>query len=220
MDFKDAIFMYEPAAVPDELKVIRGVAIAFARLPEMATTLVHVAHSLDEAAPMIEQFKTKSCNSPYSLAVINLNMLTDVNELRLLLQQDVLGDPRTIFLASLRYMIGDAYALAREKVQREAQPPETRSTSCLDCYAPSTRNEVFDRVSHLAAAYLREAEEMTRTNGASTKAADLMRKSHTVFFGGGMKSGLWKTVNKGVTGRFSNTDSHPGPVKKVLSAES
>lgn len=224
MDFIDAIFLYESESVPAELKVMREIAAEFSRLPDVSTTLVHVAHSIEQAVPIIEQFKVRTCCSPYSLAVINLNMMNNVEELQFLMQQDVLGDPRTIFLASLRFMVGDTYTFARDKVQREAQPSETRATSCLDCYAPSTRNEVFARVSHLMAAYLREADELAKARseggeGMSSKATELMRKSHTVYFGGGMKSGLWKSVNKGVAGRFSKTDSHPGVVKPVTTTD-
>lgn len=205
MDNKDALFLYEPAAVPDDLKVVRGVADSFQTLPEAATTWVQCAHSLEQAAPLIEEFKAQTCGSSCSLAIINLNLMDDASELSFLLQPEMLGDPCAIFLATLRYRIGDAYALAREKVQREAQPHEKRSSSCFDCYSASTRNEVFSRVSHLAAAYLREAGAFAcscragLTNPA-TKELEQVRKSRAVYAGSAMNPANRRLVKGDVTG--------------------
>lgn len=212
LDFKDSIFLYEPVNVPAELKVVEGIAKLFEAVPG-STTYVQFASTLESAAVQIDDFKSKTCGSPYSLAVINLNMMTDVREIDFILNPRVLGDPRVIFLASLKYMVGEAYALAREKVQRE-NGILGRSGSCLDCYGAANRDDVYARISGLAAAYLREAEEFenARRDGRLTmppaSATELLRKSTTTFFGGSMKSGMWKSVSNGVSasGRYPRVD--------------
>ncbi|HYG76652.1 MAG TPA: hypothetical protein VEK08_16735 [Planctomycetota bacterium] len=205
LDFKDAVFIYEPDSVPEELKVLEGVAKLLRSIPG-TTTYVQFASTLESAAVQIDDFKSKTCGSPYTLSIINLNMMNDVREINFLLQPNVLGDPRTIFCASLKYMVGEAYAIAREKVLRESLE-SGRSSSCLDCYAASNRDEVYSRLSTLAIAYLREAEEYEkakregRLGPATNRAAELLKKSNTTFFGGSMRSGLYKAVS-GASGRF------------------
>ncbi len=52
-DYKHAVFMYESAALPDELKVLRRVCVAFAALPEANLALVHFADSVAAARATI-----------------------------------------------------------------------------------------------------------------------------------------------------------------------
>src|SRR5689334_25074866 len=101
-DFKDAIFIYETDELPAELKVVDAIYEEFELVPERKTTLVQLAHSLEQAAPAIDSFKARTCGSPYTLAIINLNMF-NTNELNFIMRPEVLGDPPTIFLASLKY---------------------------------------------------------------------------------------------------------------------
>ena len=49
--WKDAIFLFESTAVPDELKVIEQIAANFRNLPDGDATLVHLAKR--EALPTI-----------------------------------------------------------------------------------------------------------------------------------------------------------------------
>jgi hypothetical protein len=206
-DFKDAIFMYETRDLPSELKVMDGIYEEFEVLPEKQTTLVQIAHTLEEAAPLIDDFKARSCGSPYSLAIINLNMF-HTNELNFVLQPEVLGDPQTIFLASLKYMVGDAYALARDKSLRESDSIE-RSPSCVDCYGVHNRDSTYGRVAQLAAAYLREAEIRTQAKRRgqvpdTASAVEQLKKSQTTFFGKKMRSGIMPAVR--VSGRFPRVE--------------
>jgi hypothetical protein len=206
-DFKDAIFMYETRDLPPELKVMDGIYEEFEVLPEKQTTLVQIAHTLEEAAPLIDEFKARSCGSPYSLAIINLNMF-HTNELNFIMQPEVLGDPQTIFLASLKYMVGDAYALARDKSLRESDSIE-RSPSCVDCYGVHNRDSTYGRVAQLAAAYLREAEIRTQAKRRgqvpdTASAVEQLKKSQTTFFGKKMRSGIMPAVR--VSGRFPRVE--------------
>lgn len=206
-DFKDAIFMYETKDLPDELKVMDGIYEEFEVLPEKQTTLVQLAHNLEEAAPLIDEFKARSCGSPYSLAIINLNMF-HTDELNFIMRPEVLGDPQTIFLASLKYMVGDAYALARDKSLRESDSIE-RSPSCVDCYGVHNRDSTYGRVAQLAAAYLREAEIRTqaRRRGQvpdTASAVEQLKKSQTTFFGKKMRSGIMPSVR--VSGKFPRVE--------------
>lgn len=200
-DFKDAIFVFEMAAVPPELCVAAPLTEALNQLPEAATTLVDTADTLERAALLIDEFKAKTCGSPYSLAIINLNLMNDVRELEFLLRPNVLGDPRTIFLASLRYMEGAAYGLARDKVQRESEI-RGRSPSCIYRYGASNREELYKPVSEIAAAYLREAEEFVKARHAGgnpslvdTHATKLLKKSETAFFGSKLNSGVLRAID-------------------------
>lgn len=186
-EFKDAIFAYEAAALPAELKIVDGCVEKFRTLPEADATLVQVAHSLDEAATLIDQFKAQTCGSTYSLGLININMLADVQELKFLLRVDIVGDPRTIFMASLRYMTGDIYAYTKDKVHRESEIKE-RTASCIDCYGVGAHEETHARIAALMAAYLREAEARAEAKRkgiqvvGESPAEALLRKSTTTFY--------------------------------------
>src|SRR5260221_13356190 len=96
-DFKDAIFIYETADLPADLQVIESIFEEFELLPQSRTPLVQKSHSLEQAAPLIDAFNARTCGSPYSLAIINLNMFHP-NELNFILRPDVLGGPQPIFL--------------------------------------------------------------------------------------------------------------------------
>lgn|GEM_PF-2007944 len=217
MDFKNAIFLFELKEVPPELQVISGIAEAFGQFNEASRTLVQQSRALEDAAVTIDDFKARTCGSAYSLAIINLNFMTDIREIEFLLRPNVLGDPRTIFMASLRYMVGDAYGLAKDKVQRENECRE-RSPSCIDCYSSSNRDEVFPRISVLSSAYLLESEEWAkgkregRTGVLSTHASRLLTKSSTGFFGRGMTSGIYRAV--GSSSNSGRTQKLEVPLKK------
>jgi hypothetical protein len=186
--FKDAIFMYEPAGLPPDLQMIATIAEKFQTLPASQTTLLNAAHTLDEAAVMIDGFKAKTCGSAYSVAVININKLNHVEELKFLMRLDVLGDPRSIFLASLRYMTGDIYAFAKEKVERESED-KSRSPSCISCYGSVDKDQTCTQIAELLGAYLFEIEERAKARRegtsvfGSTPAEELMKKSHSAIYG-------------------------------------
>jgi hypothetical protein len=215
-DFKYAVFMFESAAVPEDLKVIRAIRDAFRVLPAAAPTLVQAAYLLEDAAHLIDQFKVQTCGSAYSLAIINLNMMNDVKEVDFLLRGDVLGNPRTIFLTSLKYMVGEAYGRARDKIQSESATPGL-SSSCLDCYSAGNRNDVPQRIAELAHAYLREAEELekSRRSGvysmADPSASQILQKSQTAFFGKKMKSGVFKAASSISSARIRGLEAPPPP---------
>jgi hypothetical protein len=199
---KDAIFLYESSDLPEELRMVAGVAESFNALPSNVTTWVQICHSLGTAAVAIDDFKAKTCGSPYSLAVININHLTGVDDLKFLLRPDVLGDPRCIFLASLRYMAGEVYALAKEKVQRESEE-RGRSPSCIGCYGSAGRDELYAKFAELAAAYLQESEERAKAKREGTvlfghsPAQELLKKSPTTFYG--KRGTLARACNSGGT---------------------
>ncbi len=185
-DYKNAIFLYETDLLPPELKVISEIANRFKALPALAATLVQTCHTMQEATKTIDDFKSRSCGSPYTLAVINLNMFPGAKELDLLLQSNMLGDPRAIFLVSLRFMVGEAYLMAKAKLRRETDS-KLKSPSCINCYAAPNREELIARVSQLGEAYLQEAEEQGRAkqsgeSGSQARVAQLMKKSETVFY--------------------------------------
>jgi hypothetical protein len=199
-DFRHAIFFFESDAVPPELRVVDGVISAFAQRPEANTTLVLKAQSCDEAAPVLDDFKGRTCGSPVTLAVVNLNMFPSFADMEFLMRPNVLGDPRTIFLASLKYMAGDIYGFARDKVAHESQTVE-RTPSCIDCYGAPNRDNVFPRTAELIGAYIHEAEareaayQNRGTQGLEPAAAQLLRKSETTFFGKGASSGRFRPVD-------------------------
>jgi cytochrome c553 len=201
-DFRHAIFLFESEGVPEELRVIDGVVAAFAERPEATKTLAMHSRGIDDAALQLDNFKARTCGSPVTLAIINLNMFPSVKELQFLMQLDVLGDPRTIFLASLKYMSGEIYTFAREKVARESEVID-RTPSCIDCYGAPNRDNVYPRVAELSSAYLIEAEtreEKLRNRGdvaLEPAAVQLLRKSETTFFG-----------KNGNSGRFRPVDTH------------
>lgn len=214
-DFRHAVFFFEAAEVPEDLRVTDGILAAFANRPEAGKTLAISARTIDDAAQQLDSFKARTCNSPVTLALLNLNMFPSVKELEFLLQGNVLGNPRTIFLASLKYMSGEIYALARDKVAAESAVPD-RTPSCIDCYGAPNRNSVFPRVAELIGAYLQEAElrDMAMRNRSDHQlepaAVQLLRKSETTFFGKHGASGRFRPVESPsptTSGRFRPLDS-------------
>jgi len=226
-DFRHAVFFFESVEVPEDLRVTDGVLAAFANRPEAGKTLALSARTIDDAAQQLDSFKARTCGSPVTLAVLNLNMFPSVKELEFLLQGNVLGNPRTLFLASLKYMSGEIYALARDKVAAESAVPD-RTPSCIDCYGAPNRNSVFPRVAELIGAYLQEAElrDMAmRSRGdhqLEPAAVQLLRKSETTFFGKHGASGRFRPVGESpsptTSGRFRPLDSGSASgVRKPLS---
>lgn len=198
--WKDAIFMFESAAVPDELKIIEHIAVEFRKLSPDTSTLLQICHSLEHAASSIDAFKAKTCGSAYSLAIVNLNMFGTREEFNFLMQPTVLGDPHIIFLASLKSMAGDCYAFAKNKVNRESETA-FGAPSCIDCYAASNREEAAGRLAKLAVAYLQEAEERLKAKRSGTailldsEALRQLRSSTTTYYGTrGRSTGMFRTI--------------------------
>jgi len=159
--FKHAIFIFEAAGLADNLRVCADIGRLFSALPDAATTRVVYCGSVDEAAMLIDAFKHETCGSGFSLAIVNLNQFGSVEELKFLMRKDVLGDPRTIFLGTLRFMNGAVYTEARGKVDREDQL-RFGAPSCIDCYVAAGRAEIAPRTARLASAYLKDADERAR----------------------------------------------------------
>ena len=187
--FKHAIFLYEAAKLDEELRVCADIVRLFGALPEAATTRLILCGSVDEAAGKIDSFKHKTCGSSFSLAVINLNLFESLSELEFLMRKDVLGDPRSIFLGTLRHMSGRVYTEAKEKIGRE---DELRfgAPSCLDSYTAAGRAEIPPRIARLAKAYLQDADERSRVGREgsvmmqrTSPALDELYKIPTAFYG-------------------------------------
>lgn len=186
--FKDSIFCFEEASIPDDLRVVDRIYKLLHSIPNSAT-LIQYCQTLEKAATAIDEYKAATCGSPYALAIINLNEIKDPRELAFLLKGNVLGNPRTIFLNSLRRVNEQVYAIAKEKVMREAAEAG-RTPSCIDCYGAGNREEICARVSQLARAYLREDDERQKAKQsglhaalAPKPAADILKKSATAFHG-------------------------------------
>lgn len=191
--FKDALFVFELGTLPDELKVCRRIIDEFKRMPESQSTFVASASSVDSAAIQIDAFKNMHCGSGFTLAIFNLNLLDNVDEFHFLMQKSVLGDPRTIFVGTMRHMASAVYTEARNKVIRE---DELRfgAPSCIDSYGASNRDEVFARVGKLAAAYLLDSEQRSRVGKTGTvfmqrtsPALEELYKIPTAFYGNRLK---------------------------------
>ena len=187
-EWKDAVFLFESGSVPDELKLIERIATQFNSAAESATTLLNVCHSIDEAAATIDAFKAKTCGSAYTLAVINLNMFGTSDEFNFMMQPTVLGDPRTIFVASMKSMAGDMYTFAKNKVNHESET-QFGAPSCIDCYGASNRDEAAIRLSKLTIAYIHESErrvEAKRSHSSIMLESDALRQlksSTTTYYG-------------------------------------
>ena len=198
--WKDAIFMFESAGVPDDLKLVDSIADRFSKYPEAASTLVQITHTLDDAAVSIDKFKAMTCGSAYSLTVINLNMFENMQEFNFLMGPSILGDPRTIFVASLKSMAGETYAFAKNKVHREAET-SLGAPSCIDSYGSSNRVEASDRLARLACAYIHEFEERSNAKRGRTavllnsEALALLKSSSTTYYGNrGRTSGIYRPI--------------------------
>jgi len=198
--WKDAIFMFESAQVPPELKIVDQIAENFRATPESQMVLVQVCHSLDEAAVTIDSFKARTCGSAYTMAVINLNMFGTREEFNFMMQPSVLGDPRTIYLASLKSMAGEGYTYAKNKVNRESDT-QFGAPSCIDCYGASNRDETAARLSTLLVAYLQEEAERLQAKRSGTQilldseALRQLKSSTSIYFGNrGRVSGFYRNV--------------------------
>jgi len=192
--FKFAIFALELAGLPEDIRLAKAIGEAFDKLPLAKDTLFQTAGSIDEAASTIDQFKSKTCGSAYSVAVLNLNQLNQPEELSFLLSRDVLGDPRTIFLATLRGIQGPVYSIASEKVEREAgaiaQGKRNGAPSCIESYNTGGRAESSQRIAEILNALLVEEEQRAKTKQTGvfvphilSRAHDLMRKTTSIYCG-------------------------------------
>ncbi|MCW8133220.1 MAG: hypothetical protein KIS92_22940 [Planctomycetota bacterium] len=192
--FKYAIFSLELATLPEEQRIVEQVEGHFKRLRLAQETLFQRASSLEEAAALIDDFKAKTCGSAYNVALINLNLMSSPEELAFLLGGPVLGDPRTIFMVTLRGIHGPTYAIARDKVEREAdlimQGQRQGAPSCVDSYTAAGRPESAQRIAEILNAFLEEEEERVKSRQTGvyvphtfSKAHDLMRRTTTIFCG-------------------------------------
>jgi len=193
-EFKYAIFALEFQTLPEELKIVDLVEAEFKRQPLAQDTLFQKAGSIDEAAVLIDDFKAKTCGSAYNVAIVNLNLLASPEELSFLLSGAVLGDPRTVFMVTLRGIQGQTYAIAREKVEREAEAISSGSRfgapSCVDSYTAQGRPDSAQRIGEILNAFLEEEEQRIKNRQTGivlphvlSKAHDLMRRTNTIFCG-------------------------------------
>ena len=193
--FKDALFVFRDAALPDDLKVCGEIVSEFRKTPEAQATCIVMAHSVEKSAMKIDDFKNQNCGSGFTLAIFNLNLFDGLDELKFLMQKKVLGDPRTIFIGSMRHMAGPVYAEARSKIIREDEL-RMGAPSCIDSYGVSTRADVPARISRLAAAYLRDSEERTKVGKQASSlylqrtspAIEELLKIPTAFYGSRLKT--------------------------------
>jgi hypothetical protein len=191
--FKDALFVFELDDLSEDLKVCKQIVREFKRTAEGQTTFIVQVGSIEEAAAKIDEFKHQNCGSGFTLAIMNLNLFDSVDELKFLMDKGVLGNPRTIFVGSMRHMAAPVYAEARSKVIRE---DEIRfgAPSCIDSYGASNRGDVYARIGKLAAAYLRDADERSRVGRVGTvfmsrtsPALEELYKIPTAFYGSRLK---------------------------------
>jgi hypothetical protein len=91
-------------------------------------------------------------------------------------------------------MVGDAYTMAKAKVQKESEDA-LWAPSCIDCYSAASREETVARIGDLVAAYLREAEARSQARKSGTlppvsesDARKLLHKSKTTYYGSKGKS--------------------------------
>ena len=191
--FKDALFVLEMAELTEDLKVCPEIVREFKKTAEAQTTCIVTAGSVADAAEKIDKFKNRHCGSSFTLALINLNMIEDVDEFKFLMQRSVLGNPRTIFVGTMRHMASAVYGEARNKVLLE---DELRfgAPSCIDSYGASNRGDVYGRLGRLAAAYLRDSEERTKVGKTgsvflqrTSPALEELYKIPTAFYGTRLK---------------------------------
>jgi hypothetical protein len=215
--FKYALFVFENAGLAEELRICDRAVALFGSLPFAKAAVVQRATSPAEAAHQIDEFRARNCGSGFNAALMNLSGIQERAPLELLLGSEALGDPRTLFLASLRAIQGPIYQLAREKVDREgervfegAMPPPG---SCLDTYSPNTREEVAARAARLLVAYLQDEEERTSRRSSATvvlgltHAGRLMRETPNLYCGRRADQSWGRKRDSGffrpVSGRFS-----------------
>jgi hypothetical protein len=215
--FKYAIFAFEPEGLVEDLKVVDAVCAEFKKQPKSASASVQVVKSVDAAGPVIDAFKAKTCGSAYNVALLNLNQFPSAPELEFLLSVPVLGDPRSVFLVSLRSIQAPIYSVARVKVEREAlkiaQGTLVGAPSCIDTYTAANRAETATRVAQILNAYLEEEDmrEKAKLTGmvlpsALSPATELMQRATTIFFG--RRSGKTSAIMRPVSKIMAN-DSRP-----------
>ena len=206
--FKYSIFGFEETGLAKELRIVEQIKDLFFKLPYGKETLLQIAGSMDEAAKLIDQYKARSCGSAYNLALVNLNRYPSEGELSFLLGAAVLGDPRTVFLNTLRNTQGATYTWAREKVEREAEwiamGRMSGAPSCIDAYSSVNRMETAERAAQILNAHLEEDE--MRSNARRTgkplpvlsPTSEIMKKSKTVVWGrrSTNKSGLFTSPSQ------------------------
>ena len=95
--------------------------------PVSLLTHATIADSLDEAAVCVDTFKAKNCGSAYTLAVLNLNMFGSSDEFNFMMQASVLGDPRMIFIASLKSMANSSLSRRTTNSKRAISTSSSRA---------------------------------------------------------------------------------------------
>lgn len=205
---KYSIFGFELAQIPEEMRILGNVVVQFAQGPHGAHTLFQTADDLDAAAQVIDSFKARNCGSAYNLAVLNLNELKSDAELDFLLSGEVLGQPRTLFLAHLRHLQGPIYAVARAKVERESElifsGTMGGAPSCLISYTPATLEAMAVVGARILTAHLEDiaTHERTKQTGMippfeKSKAMAEYRSLETIFFGRSLssKTGVFRKLS-------------------------
>jgi hypothetical protein len=165
-----------------------------AKLSRGPEATLQIAGSVKGAHDLLAQFRKHDSRRTYDLAIINLNLFPSAEALAALLGPDGLGDARIVFLVSLRTIQSPIYAVAREKVEREAAQAGSSAgagaPSCIDTYTPANRRETIVRVAQIANAYLEETALWAKARGNGmpvlsvlSPATELLRRSNTVFAG-------------------------------------
>lgn len=212
--FRFAIFGFENARLPADLQLVEQIRKAFvAKQPHGKDTLFEIKGTMEDAAKCIDEFKGNTCGSAFTIAVMNLTDSPSLMELEFLMGQDVLGNPATIFLASLKSLQADIYAYARNKCEVEydriTQKREYAAPSCIDSYSATTRADVAARVAEILNAHLEDkaAREKARQTGqmmppTNSVAMEALLKNDAIYHGQrrSSKTGVYR--GGGGTGRF------------------
>ena len=180
---KYAVFGFEHQSLPASLSIVEHVQATFSRLPHGAHTNFQLATALDDGARLIDDLKSRTCGSSYDLAVINTLHVKSAAELDFLLSEAVLGDPCTVFLATLHGLEAQIYRFARDKIEREAEQVSAGqrgcTPSCMVYYSGRNRREKATRVANLVDAFL-DARECPND---ISKTEEALGKTDTSFIG-------------------------------------
>ncbi|MBE7466304.1 MAG: hypothetical protein HS116_22755 [Planctomycetes bacterium] len=213
--FKYSVFGFESVGMPKEIQVVERIRKSLATGTHGRDTFFPIGQTLEHAAAQIDDFKAKNCGSAFNFAVINLNLLTSAQELRFLLDAKVLGNPRTIFLGTMRAVDGEIYAAARTKVEVEMDRILAEkifgAPSCVEPYTEFNRDQAVEEMATLLNAFLdeqamkeRARQTATLVPGTISPALDLMYRSPSLFYGrrGKPVSGRYPSVNVPDTGAY------------------
>ena len=209
--FRFSVYAFESKELPDDLRLIEKVREAFVKNQSHGKdTWFECGSTMEQAAKQLDEFKANTCGSAVNVALINLNGCPTRFELEFLLNPSVLGDPPTIFTASLRSTQGESYHFAREKSERECEKiqatREFAAPSCIDSYSSNNRPESALRIAEVINAYLDDdvKREESKQRGlmlppTTSPGFEALRKFNTIYYGArrGGKTGV--RVNPGGT---------------------